>query len=216
MKTLIISDTHLSHVFDEKKYLFLKDLFASVNQIILNGDFWDGHLISFDRFVTSPWNKLFPILKNKKAIYLYGNHDRKKFSDNRTSLFSVEQKENYLLVVGQQKYHIEHGHILQNSVDVKYNLPKKTWSHITKAGQRLEHILSFIGRPHNIILKRENLKMKKKLQVMKFPHWYICGHTHFAELDKTNKFVNSGLVQFGEASYLIVDTSGISLKTDRY
>ena len=126
MKTLIISDTHLYHVFDKRKFFLLKKLFSSVDQVILNGDFWDGYRTTFDTFVSSPWKELFPLLKKKGAIYIYGNHDRKNFSDERTSLFSIIQKSNHLLTVDKQTYHIEHGHLLHKPIDSLYPFSKKT------------------------------------------------------------------------------------------
>lgn len=216
MKTLIVSDVHLYHVFDEKKFLFLKELFSSADRIILNGDFWDAYRTTFDAFVSSPWKELFPILRRKNTVYIYGNHDRKPYSDKRVSLFSATQKDNYLLAVGKQVYHIEHGHLLQKPIDHLYPIPKKTLYYVANILQRLEHILIRMGNPHLPILKKENEKMKEKLRMKKFPYWYVCGHTHYAEIDNENKFANSGFIQFNKASYLIVDTSGISLKAAQY
>ena len=211
MKTLIISDIHLTHVFDEKKFLFLEKLFSSYEKIILNGDFWDGYITTFDRFISSQWKKLFPLLKEKGAIYLYGNHDQKQFSDKRVSLFSVEQKDSYILQYSSTIYHIEHGHLLYPSIDMTFPPSRKFLTfHI------IEHLLVFLGSPHNFILRQANNIMKKKLRKKQFPHWYLCGHIHVAELDEKNKFANSGFVQFGKATYLIVDSSGISLRTEWY
>jgi len=216
MKTLIISDTHLYDAFDERKYIFLKNLFASVDAIVLNGDFWDAYRTSFDAFISSPWNKLFPLLKAKKTIYLYGNHDQKRYSDNRTAFFSIIQKENHIIMIDGFEYQIEHGHMLQKSIDLAYPLPRKVWYYLSQIFQRLEHILNIIGSPHQCILQKQNKKIKEMLQAQKVKKGYICGHTHYAEVDIKNKFANSGFVQFGKASYLIVDTSGISLRTNRY
>lgn len=216
MKTLIISDIHLTHIFDEKKFLFLKKLFSSVDQIILNGDFWDGYITTFDAFVSSPWKKLFPLLREKNAIYIYGNHDQRQFSDKRIFLFSAVQKDNHLLTLNNQAYHIEHGHLLQKTIDIAHPHSKRVLFLITSVLQSLEHILNFSGSPHQFILKKKNEEIKAKLKAMKFPHWYICGHIHYAEIDEKNKFANSGLVQFGKASYLIVDSSGLSLRTESY
>jgi len=218
MKTLVVSDIHLNHLFDEKKFLFLKELFSSVDHVILNGDFWDGYSTTFDRFIDSPWKKLFPLLKKKKTIYLYGNHDQKKFSDTRVSLFSVIQQDSYRLKLKNITYHIEHGHILCPTIDVRFPFffSRQSMYYINVISQKIEHISTLLKSPHNSILRQRNTKTKKKLQTMQFPHWYICGHTHYAEIDEKNKFTNSGFVQFGKASYLIVDSSGLSLQTNRY
>jgi predicted MPP superfamily phosphohydrolase len=88
MQTLIFSDTHLTKGFNRKKYEFLREIIEPVDRVIINGDFWDGYLTSFDKFVNSEWQKLFPLLKEKQTIYLYGNHDKTKWCDSRVNLFS--------------------------------------------------------------------------------------------------------------------------------
>lgn len=216
MKTLIISDVHLTHVFDEKKFIFLKKLFSSVDHIILNGDFWDGHSTTFDRFISSPWSQLFPLLKKKSAIYLYGNHDQKIFSDERTSLFSVEQKDHHLLTINTQTYHIEHGHILHPAIDAIFHFSRAQLRYINNFSHVIENILVTLGSPQNIVFKHANNEIKNKLKINKFPHWYISGHTHYAEVDMKNKFANSGFIQYGKASYLIVNSSGVTLRTESY
>lgn len=216
MKTLIVSDIHLTHIFDEKKFLYLERLFSSIDKIILNGDFWDGYTTTFDRFVDSQWNKLFPLLKSKGAIYLYGNHDQKKFSDERTSLYSHEQKDSHILKFNSTIYHIEHGHLLYPSIDMSFPFSFKFLNYIGTSSHYMEHALIILNSPHNFVLKMANKTIKKKLNTKQFPHWYLCGHTHFAEFDLINKFANSGYVQFGKATYLIADSSGLSLKTEWY
>lgn len=217
MKTLIVSDIHLTHIFDEKKFLFLENLFSSFEKIILNGDFWDGYSTTFDRFISSRWNALFPLLKKKGAIYLYGNHDKKHFSDERTSLFSISQKDSHVIELKSLTYHVEHGHILYPASDGILPISRKFFGYLNFIFQRFEYLfVRYLGSPHNFILKAANRTIKKKLRIQQFPHWYLCGHTHFAEFDSHNKFANSGFVQYGKATYLIADSSGLSLRTKSY
>jgi predicted MPP superfamily phosphohydrolase len=216
MKTLIVSDIHLTHVFDERKFLFLKELFSSFEKIILNGDFWDGHSTTFERFIASPWNALFPLLKSKGAIYLYGNHDLKEFSDERVSLFSVESGYTHTLKIESDIYHVEHGNMLYPSIDEVFHFSRKILQCMNTIAHRVEHGLASLGSPHNFILKRANSIIKRRLKIKKFPLWYLCGHTHFAEFDRKNKFANSGFIQYGKATYLIADSSGLSLRTEWY
>lgn len=216
MKTLIVSDIHLTHVFDEKKFLFLENLFSSYEKIILNGDFWDGYNTTFDRFISSRWSILFPLLKNKGAVYLFGNHDQKCFNDERVSLFSIEQKESHILKIDSITYHIEHGHLLYPSMDMTLHIPRKFFKYMNAVFQYFEHKFVLLRSPHNLILKAANRTIKKKLRIKQFPYWYLCGHTHFAEFDQQNKFANSGFVQYGKATYLIADSSGLSLWTEWY
>ena len=110
MKTLVISDTHLDTTFDEKKYAFLRSIIERADRVILNGDFWEGITISFDDFIKSEWKSLFPLLKQKQTIYLYGNHDRKEYNDERVQLFSAAQGDSHILKEENTTYHIQHGH----------------------------------------------------------------------------------------------------------
>jgi hypothetical protein len=59
MQTLIFSDTLLHQKFDQKKYNFLLKIIKAADQVIINGDFWDSDLSSFDKFVKSRWKQLF-------------------------------------------------------------------------------------------------------------------------------------------------------------
>ena len=88
MKILVISDVHLDNAFEKPKYRFLKKIIRRADRVIINGDFWDGYLVKFQQFIQSPWKSLFPLLKSKKTIYIYCNHDKKILSDKHTALFS--------------------------------------------------------------------------------------------------------------------------------
>ncbi len=87
MKTIVLSDTHLYEEFDEKKFNFLKRIISKVDRVIINGDFWDSYICSFSDFINSPWKKLFPLLKTKKTVYIYGNHDKKSLTDKKNITF---------------------------------------------------------------------------------------------------------------------------------
>jgi len=109
MKHLIFSDSHLTDRFEEDKFKFLYRIISQSGRVIINGDFWDGYLTSFDKFIKSPWKKLFPLLLKKKTIYIYGNHDSPDLSDQRVNLFSIKQTEKYFIVSGEILLRIEHG-----------------------------------------------------------------------------------------------------------
>lgn len=215
MRTLIVSDIHLTHEFDESKFRFLTRLFSEYDAIILNGDIWDGFSTTFDRFVTSKWKDLFPLLKSKRAIYLYGNHDQKEYADSRVSLFSAEQMVCYTLTAGTTSYHVEHGNLLEPGVDLA--LPSRTiLFYINFFAHLVEYIFVRMGSPQNLLLKQTNKVIKKKLRKRNRTGWFLCGHTHIAEMDMKNKFANSGFIQYGKATYLVVDSSGPILKKEWY
>src|SRR5689334_5828739 len=91
MKLLIFSDSHLSARFDEAKYNYLRWIITHADKVVINGDFWDRDLTTFDQFVNSDWRKLFPLLLSKATTYIYGNHDWKGYCDERVNLFSTSQ-----------------------------------------------------------------------------------------------------------------------------
>src|SRR5690606_17718607 len=100
MQTIIFSDTHLSSRVYRKKLRYLQAVIETADRVVILGDFWDGFLTDFDRFLRSGWRVLFPMLLERQAIYLYGNHDRSQWSDERVSLFSVEQGLSHTLSIG--------------------------------------------------------------------------------------------------------------------
>src|SRR3989339_1338248 len=126
MNILIFSDTHLYLPFDEKKYNFLKKIIEKSDQVIINGDFFDNYMISFDEFVNSSWNRLFPLLKSKKTIYIYGNHDKRSFSDKRVELFSDIQAERYKIKTSNKTFIFEHGQKTRATPDTMFKLSWKS------------------------------------------------------------------------------------------
>lgn len=65
--------------------------------------------------------------------------------------------------------------------------------------------------------ERVNLKIKKQLvKILKKNQIYICGHSHVAEIDFKNQFINSGNFRSGLAQYLLIEEEKISLKEERY
>lgn len=225
MKTLLFSDTHLLKKFDEKKFLFLKKIISEVDQVIILGDFWDGILISFNEFIESDWKKLFPLLKEKHAVYVFGNHDRKEKSDNRVSYFSDEQTDKYIFKVDGKTFVAEHGdrffkkHItyyLTYGGPLKFFFMSKlflTWHFLI-----FEEIMTkFFGKKFLNTRLRFNRYIKKvKIEEFKKGEIIICGHTHAAEIDLENNFINTGIIRHGLGQYVVIDDGEISLKEEWY
>ena len=111
MKTIVVSDTHLTAKFDKTKFNFLFNLFSSCDKLIVNGDFWSCYSSTFDEFVNSDWKELFPIMLRKNTTYIYGNHDREEFMDERINLFSNSACLRTKFTNGKTTFHIEHGHL---------------------------------------------------------------------------------------------------------
>ena len=221
MKKLIISDTHLSK-FNEKQFLFLKDLISSVDQVIINGDFWDSWCISFEKFVNSKWQQLFDLLLEKNTIYIHGNHDPKHFCDERCSLFAVKTCDSYQFELLGKKFHCEHGHCLMTGFDmgkfinfynkILHRRPKLLCYIIAKSSKGLFTLFpktatrSKIGQRTNRILK-ENSK----------PDCInIFGHSHNPDFNFDNNFINTGSIMCKNASYVLIDDNDISLERNKY
>ncbi len=214
MKILVISDVHLTEKFDEKKYNFLKKIISSVDQVILNGDFWDGHASTFNSFINSKWKRLFPLLKSKKSVYLYGNHDRKLFSDRRVNLFSSEEALQYGVISGNKRFIIEHGNRICPFWDEEHEKVPKLIEPFVLIGATIavktlgKYFFKIVSFPFNRKMKKTIKKTAKKNEM------YIFGHTHFAEIDLKNYFANSGFIQDGFAQYILIENGKIELKEE--
>lgn len=218
MKILVFSDTHLTHQFDQKKFLFLKRIISDADQVIINGDFWDGYKITFDDFISSSWNKLFSLLKSKKSIYIFGNHDQMRFCSRQMSLFSVKQVDRYFLKTKKYNFVIEHGNKIfpfyDENTDIKmpisikliYDLLEKT---LIKISGNLFFIFP-LGKQLNITMKNRFKKKYFKNEIL------ICGHTHSPEFNIKNNLINVGFIRHGLAHFLIIDGEKIEFKEEWY
>jgi len=218
---LIFSDTHFTKKVDKKRLEYLKKLISSVDRVIIDGDLWDGLFITFDDFINSGWNELFPLLKQKKAIYIYGNHDKKEFSDDRVNMFSSTQCLNYKLNINGNDYYFSHGDDLEPSFTKITNVvspyvPK----FVFQVHYYIERFLTkmFGYKYTTLVHRRFNLELKESSKErLKKNAIYVCGHTHHVEDDWANSFINLGYFDFGVANYLLIDNNGkYQLKRDRY
>lgn len=212
MKTVVFSDTHLTHHFRPAKYARLKRIIESGDRVIINGDLWDSELTTFDKFVTSEWQQLFPLLLSKNTIYLYGNHDEEKDCDSRVSLFSVQQGYSYELEVGDKVLHIEHGHRIVSDLNIIHTAVKKL------------RILSYLYRGITTILvpltNRAFLKiygkMNKELEIWAANNLpkntiLVCGHSHLAEYAPEKQFIDLGAHTDSLRSYLLIEDDKMDL-----
>jgi predicted phosphodiesterase len=216
MKTVILSDTHLSSKVYRRKFNYLKSIIEDADRVVIAGDFWDGFLTSFDKFVNSKWQALFPLLLERQAVYLYGNHDRPEWCDERVSLFSVEHGMDTTITTATQSYHITHGHTVFTSMEDKYPFLNR------KVPLRIGSNIDLI---HKYVWGKSFLKEGSKIN-RPMSEWasnnlpddriLITGHSHYPEMDLDSRFVNSGFIGLGYGSYAIVDASGPQIIKERY
>lgn len=213
MKILIFSDTHLTDHFDKRTYLYLHKLFSSVDRIIINGDFWDGQIVSFEKFINSKWKRLFPLLRAKKTVYIYGNHDPKNKADKRVGLFSVKQTEEHTLKTKHYTLKIQHG---DKIVPIKNLTP--IIPNASKIYEFLEKIaVVILGRKFFAIYRHFNHKLKQYAQHhLNKNEVLVCGHTHAAEFKPQEGYIDHGLLRHGLAQYLLVENGKVKLVEERY
>ncbi len=216
MKILVFSDSHLSRHFDKKKFRFLKRIISSVDRCIINGDFWEGYGWAFDEFIRSPWKKLFPLLKKKKTIYVFGNHDKKTFSDRRVSLFSIKQTGRYKLRLGTKTFYFEHGDRIVPFYDKIFD----RMPHLIAAlFERLEELsVKLTGmKAIQVVYGHFNEKIKKEVASrLKKNEYLVCGHISVAQMDLQNHYINSGWIKHGIGQYVMIEDGEPTLHEERY
>ncbi len=209
-KVSILSDCHLGKMFDKNQFLQLKSIILSADQIVINGDFWFNEKTSFNEFMDSPWAALFPLLKRKNAIYLFGNHDMPAFSDERILLFCNQAGFQLKLTAGTVKLHVEHGHLLVSNAVKKilrmFENKPKLFGKITSPFEIVNEIgLKHFNRKRGRLTRVMNLGYKKKrLTVSSEDEYFVMGHTHVLELDEKRKYINLGRTHNGDFSYLTI------------
>lgn len=216
MKYLVISDTHLTSTLNKQKMSLLIRIISDADRVIINGDFWEGKVITFEQFINSSWSELFSLLKEKHAVYLYGNHDPKHKSDDRVNRFSVIQGDRYEFSSGDKDFLLQHGHQY-----VPLESPFPFFSERTSikiSGFIHDAVLGiFPTSIMNKVFGRLNRSMiKKTRKIVKTNQYFVCGHTHVPELNHDERFLNSGFIQSGYACYLTIDEGTVLLHIDTY
>lgn len=211
MKVLVFSDTHLTHRFNSELFDYIANLVSSADQVVINGDFWDAYLTTFDQFCNSKWKKLFPLLKEKNTVYIFGNHDKQKFVDERVSLFSDVQVDEYVLKSGDARFHIMHGHAIVPAYDnmaVFSNPDFIRWGYqaLTKIVNRVPVINSLF----HFFEHRKNLgqleEMREYTQKSSSKgEFYLFGHCHIPELSIPERFICLGRLQEKYKSYCYIE-----------
>lgn len=217
MKILLISDVHLTHKFKKRKYDYLYSLISKYEKVIIVGDFWSAYDCKFNRFVNSKWEGLFPLLKERHAIYIYGNHDRKRWCDERVYRFCDLAQRDYSLQIGETDYHISHGvEYLVDSInnEIFMFLHRKLKAYVLS--HFLERtVLKLLGYNKFIEIGRK-LNEIQRFEIGDDTRFSIVGHTHSPELLKRKRYANLGFINYGYASYAVISDKGIKLFKENY
>ncbi|MBP9690545.1 metallophosphoesterase [Candidatus Woesebacteria bacterium] len=219
MKTLVISDMHLTPQFEERKFLFLNKLFRSYDKIIINGDLWDGYLSSFEAFYASRWNKLFTTLQKARAIYIIGNHDARELGNTEKLHPIFEEITDQFTLTDQGKtFHIEHGHRLLPLNPEVVDVSNPSFQRGVNIMNTIERsLISVLGDKYRYVSRsfNNNIRNKARKRYSNFD-MFICGHTHSQELSLKHGFANSGVVKFGLGQYLSIENGEITAHSERY
>jgi len=218
MKTLIFSDSHLTMRFEEKKFNYLHRIISSVDRVIINGDFWEGFWITFDQFFNSEWSKLFPLLKQKNTIYIFGNHDNKNLNNiEKIQCFSDIQTAMYSFTENGETFIIEHGDRLFPTETDCINIHSPIFRTKIQLINFTEKLLSkMCGSMYQNLLHQYNKKIKQNIKNQNTNVTRIFGHTHCPEVDAKHHFINTGIIKHGLAQYALIENGNITIVKERY
>ncbi len=217
MKTLIISDTHLGKQFNKEKFEYLKKLFSSSDLVILNGDFWDDSKCTFEEFINSKWNNLFPYLK-RKCVYIHGNHDLAKKSDQRVRQFCRKVVNKYELKLPDETIlKVVHGHeqsLVSKIVYFFFEDHPKLLFYLLYPIDRLQKFQMYLAKKGftfvNSINRSYYRQQKGKDYIL------VTGHTHMPEYNINKRYINTGFVDNNFASYILIEGNNIKLVKEFY
>ncbi len=222
MSTLVFSDTHFTKKFDQKLFNKLSGLIKSADQVIIDGDFWEGLTISFDEFLKTRWNQLFPLLKAKKAVYIYGNHDNFQLSDKRISEFCDQMVDHYVLKKPNQTYYFTHGHNflmpVQPEKDFDPMRRTKLWYQIfIRFSDKIQDLAFRIMGANIFPEKFNNMTLEQRKSIAPINNLLVCGHSHKPQYNPELNFMDIGFFNYGWANYMLIDDEGnFEFKSERY
>lgn len=218
MKILVFSDLHLTSKFNQKKFDYLEKLFQNCDLLIVNGDFWSYYSCTFEEFLSSEWNKLFPLMLEKNTIYLYGNHDREHYMDHRKNLFSVKQSDSHEIDLHNKKFHLEHGHKLLSNDSIK-NERFISFIRRFRVDDYIKYPISGIifryidPKVLQRFIGKINIQMNRNF-IRSSDGVLVTGHSHLAQ--SSRDYINTGFIDKGLSWYLLIDQNDQNLLSEFY
>ena len=233
-KAVIVSDLHLG-TKDSKASDFVDFLEAHpTDVIILNGDIVDGWALNrgskWKKKHTKAISTLLKVSNKTKVIWIRGNHDEflQEFIGNKFG--NIEVRENYTLEVGDRKYFIFHGDVIDvfitkykwlakiGSIGYDLALWVNRWYNRYRAWRKLpyqsisQQIKAGVKAATNYINDFETaaIKMAHKNNCQ----GVICGHIHQPANYETQSghYLNSGDWVENKTAILIDKDDVISIK----
>ena len=167
--------------------------------MIIAGDFWDIWHTSFDRFLSSEWSRLFPLLRKKQAIYLWGNHDPAEFMDSRVKRFCLQLARECVIHAEGHSWTVTHGDVFTTTNERMFRV---THEHelaktILRIWERMESFVARLFGRNGLVVFDRKYDVQVRNAVRRSGRRYITGHTHvFRTLPETG-FINTGFVRHG-------------------
>ncbi len=219
MKTLIFSDTHLTDKFNKGQYNLLKRIIEPADKIFINGDFWDAYTTDNSKFKKSDWQPLFKLLREKGAIHLFGNHDEEFYMEDCLGLFAKEHHQYLDVNIGKYNLHLEHGHLVYNTPEeMDFRNKNQFFLNVGFQFGLVEKLAQKIFTKHEYtqFVNNKMKKMRKDHERISDDQILVCGHTHRPEFNLEEKYINTGMIRYGYASYLSIENDKMNFVYDRF
>lgn len=214
---LIVSDTHIGSMYskEEKLLNFLKETYF--DELILAGDIVEFlRNPSFTPFTSDLFNYIHS-LKDKKIVYVVGNHDVAFDSFVNKKVMNVQFKKEYVFTYSKRVYRIVHGDEYDKGIVNKKYLMQFV-SFLQNLFERVFKIdlstayAKWVSKKRKLIRIWDIISWNPEIDVL------IMGHTHIPEVliwvDKNEKiktYVNTG-DWVNNCTYAIIKDGQIRLR----
>lgn len=225
VKSLFISDLHLSTSFDPKTYRYLFALVKKYQNVYILGDLFEGYKNNPSDVTNSEWGPFFDLLKTKKTYMFLGNHDNCSIQDLKDLNIFKGVYNQFNLKIGTKNYYLCHGHTYYPSLDMQFKCSLfPIW--VTKILLKINGFektakkgaLRFRQQKDFNSYSQVDLKLLRRFKSNKNNNQILlCGHTHNPKFDLKNNYINTGFINYGFASYFVIDEKGeLGYKTEAY
>jgi predicted phosphodiesterase len=218
MRTIVFSDTHLTDDFDQVQCDYIVKLVQSVDQVILNGDFWDGYLSKYEDFSRS-WQPLLSALASANTLYIPGNHDRLEWISGKASAFAKVHDREVRLQLGETCYRIQHGHKIAHEFDDRHLTLTHFFARLywIVVWLRKNWLLGGLLRLHeqfvSNVLEKQLLLYARKHAAQS--ECFIFGHTHLTTNLPEQHYLNPGISTNRVFRYISIDEQGYRIIEDQ-
>ncbi len=216
MRTLVFSDLHLTHEFNRTQCDYIANQIKKVDQVVINGDFWDSYLTTFGAFLDA-WQPLLSVLAEKNTIYVQGNHDLLAAMDERVYAFSRQVVTEYSVVTSAVTYIILHGNTIAQEFDARH--PRLT-ARLKRFYPALGVVapLPVFGIPIKAWQRHAQQRVDRELRAYVAAQddnsMYVFGHSHIRRDMPESRYLNPGAWSLDIARFLVISQMGYELVQD--